>query len=97
MENKSTTELFDLSSKLSEEKGDWAMGGKIRTNHGRIKSPGCKLLSWEALKGSREPVFCGFSDLCLIIQYIWVSYLLRGTLTGTNTYGRCGGGRKLLI
>ncbi len=66
MENKTTTELLDLLSKLSEEKGDWQTGGRYEQIMDVLKTrePFTYLLNdnyeeslpsaWEAIKDLQE-------------------------------------------
>ena len=68
MENKTTTELLDLLSKLSEEKGDWQTGGKYEQIMDVLKTrePFTELLNedydeslpsaWIAIKGLQEEI-----------------------------------------
>lgn len=68
MENKTTTELLDLLSKLSEEKGDWKSGGRYEQIMDvlRDREPFTQLLNsdydeslpalWELVKNLQEEI-----------------------------------------
>jgi predicted AlkP superfamily phosphohydrolase/phosphomutase len=68
MENKTTTELLDSLSRLSEEKGDWAAGGKYEQimNVLKTREPFTDLLNedydeslpsaWEAIRDLQEEI-----------------------------------------